>query len=227
MDATERDKLYRLLRSQRPAKLVAVTLEGDEQELALKRGKGRWDGACDAIASMCHDLECVRLLNDGGALIRVWEPPGEREAPAPAARVAPAPRVDLAGEQVVPFSMVREVVGLIVEQSAAAVQRHTSALGETHAKLLETLQLQAEANRTLMAQQQAALKMTFDATIARAEAHAALLTAGQDSGVDAMNAEMMQLVMARAMGMDPAAIVQAMAAKAMAAAQGGGEGEQH
>lgn len=174
-----RDGLYRILRQQRPSQVVAIDNAGKATTIALREGKGRWDGVVDAAFAMLGQLDRLELRNEKGEVWRTWTPPevaddddDEREEPrSTAPATAPSTREDEI------FRMGVRYSEHVQRACNEAIERH---LAGTQAIVDALIQVVKAQNERILQQDRGAtnvLKALYEATTAKAEAQVALTVA--------------------------------------------------
>lgn len=173
-----RDALYRILRQQRPAQVVAIDNAGRPVSIALRDGKGRWDGVVDAAFAMLGNLDRLELRNEKGEVWRTWEPPasaGKDDDDESGASVAPQTPASVREDE--SFRMGLRLSEHVQRACDTAVERHLQATQTLVDSLIAIVKAQNE--RIVQQEKQAShwLKFAQESVTARAEAHAAVVQA--------------------------------------------------
>lgn len=206
---TARDALYRILRQQRPAVVVAIDHAGKATNIALRDGKGRWDGVVDAAFAMLEHLDRLEMRNEKGEVWRTWSPPEQPEDEPEREREATAPSIR--EDESMRFAFrISEHVQRACDQ---AVERHLQATSTIMDSLIQVVRIQ---NERLIQQEKATssvLKALHDATVARAEAQVAVLSAANGGQPESTADKLMtQLLLGAFAPEEPAAEGEAAAA---------------
>lgn len=173
-----RDGLYRILRQQRPAVVVAISQDGKSVPIALREGKGRWDSVVDAAFAMLGTLDRLELRNDKGEVWRTWTPPEDDEPEAPEER--PLERAPSTASSVREDEAFRTALRLsehVQRACDAAIERHLSATSTILDSLIQVVKAQ---NERIIQQDRASsgvLKGLYESIVAKGEAEVAKLAA--------------------------------------------------
>lgn len=188
-DRSARDAIYRVLRSLRPAGVVAVSSEGEERRIALPKGKGRWERAADAIVSMASELARVELRDDADAVLRVIDIAEELEDQG---ELAEEPRrATLDPRDARELHLVR----LVLDAQDRAVERQQAGSREAHELTLQTMRLMAERLQALEKQWSSVLRASYEATQAVAQAQHQASQAAEGRELDELATTVLRGVM--------------------------------
>lgn len=175
-----RDGLYRILRQQRPAVVVAVDQAGKQVNIALREGKGRWDSVVDAAFAMLGTLDRLELRNDKGEVWRTWTPPPDADDDEPEETSRPlerAPATAASAREDEAFRMGIRLSEHVQRACDTAVERHLSATSTILDSLIQVVKAQ---NERIIQQDRAnsgVLKALYESIVAKGEAEVAKLAA--------------------------------------------------
>lgn len=153
------------------------------------KGKGRWERAADSIMSMADELVRVELRSNSGEVLRVVEidQADDDDDDGAADELAQPRRASTALDP----KDARELhlVRLVLDAQDRALERQQVSMRETQELTLSTMRVMADRLAGLEKMYGQVLKASFDATIARAEAHSASQAADADGMVDQLAAQ--------------------------------------